>query len=249
MKKALLIIRARLVASEQFLRGGRRMMCDWSRLSAPEYWQETFSIFACCSATAQKQMACTFCNNFCFSRDEYCSLWRTNLSHAGELSLLHLDQDFALLGEKQQQWPNSRSHGPKAHALVLDTLSSSAHAKQKPSKSRWLQVSIDSVFAAPGANGVISKAGDRWEAVFFKTEPMQRWRSELQPSGWLRSWTTTHLTAGRCFVTTYLFSLQQSTNTYLVRNEWWSVMPIPYRHKVAGPGNLLLKMCVLGKTV
>lgn len=26
-------------------------------------------------------------------------------------------------------------------------------------------------------------------------------------------------------------------------------MPIPYRHKVAGPGNLLLKMCVLGKTV
>lgn len=140
------------------------MMCGWTRLLAPKYRQENFSIFACCSAAARKQVACTFCNSFRFSRDERCSLWRTSLSHAGELSLLHLHQDFAIVGDKRWQWPSSRSHGPKAHVLILDMLSSSAHAKQMPLKWRWLQVSTEPVLAAPGANGVMSNAGDRREA-------------------------------------------------------------------------------------
>lgn len=36
MRKALLVIRAGLVASEWFLKGGRRMMCGWTRLQLPD---------------------------------------------------------------------------------------------------------------------------------------------------------------------------------------------------------------------
>lgn len=116
VKKTLLIIRARLAASEKFLRGDRRMRCGWSSSKRTPSFLFAVQLQA-------KQTVHTFDNIFCFSRGECCSFWRTHLSHDGELALLHLDQAFAVT--KQEQQPNSRSHDPKAHVLVLDTPSSS----------------------------------------------------------------------------------------------------------------------------
>lgn len=73
---------------------------------------------------------------------------------------MHLDQAFAV--NKQEQRPNSRSHDPKAHALVLDTLSSSAQVKAIEVKVT--PGKIHSVFADHGANRIMCRAGHRWAA-------------------------------------------------------------------------------------
>lgn len=49
--------RAGLVVSEWFPKGGRRMMCSWTRLSAPKCQQESFSTCARCSVISHVSAA------------------------------------------------------------------------------------------------------------------------------------------------------------------------------------------------
>lgn len=156
--------------------------------------------------------------------------WRACLSLTWELSLLHVDWDFAALEDKQKQWPNASSRSPKAQAK----------------KSHWSQ--DDSRWAMNGflnllqpylffPNRVMCMAGVREHNHF---QPEVQIRAASSHSDWdLPCWR-------KMLVMLFIHPIYSSGSSVpALVSKWQS--SVPYGLQVAGDANLLCKMWVLGR--
>lgn len=156
MRKALLVIRAGLVASEWFLKGGRRMMCGWTRLQLPDTNKRVallcFFFFPFCFVFFFFQMQVWY---FLFFNISASSENNNAVVGGAEAASAALESCLSCIWSRTlKDWgtssnkPNARSRDPKARVPVLHMFSPSACAKQKSLKPRQLQASNEWILAA-----------------------------------------------------------------------------------------------------